>query len=78
MNCQLQVLTSEEPFQFSFISMLQGVYPRDDNDLPAYLNTFQFTLPGIKIKTVLIKFKKTNIQILIAFLSKGVRVKKDR
>ncbi len=33
MNCQLQVLTSEESFQFIFITVLQGVNPRDSNKL---------------------------------------------
>jgi len=42
MNCQLQVLTSEESFQFSFISMLQGVNPWGSNDLPAYLKNYLF------------------------------------
>ena len=42
MNCQPQVLTCEEPFQFSFISMPQGVYPRDSNDLPKYSKNYLF------------------------------------
>ena len=33
MNFQLQVLTSEEPFQFSFIKVLKGVNPWGSNEL---------------------------------------------
>jgi len=42
MNCQLQVLTSEESFQFSFITVLQGVNPWGSNDLPACWKNYLF------------------------------------